>query len=369
MATNTKTNAKTMEELLANNNCKIVTPKKDSIVEGVITAKTNKSVVVDVGAKTEGLIVDKEFDAAKEYIDTLEVGQKIEVLISAIDGNKGQILLSLRQAANKQKWDFFLKALETGEVFEVKGVETNKGGLIVAINGIRGFVPSSQFGKKYLGSLDKLRGATIKVKTIEVEQDKNRLIFSEKYVSEAKELEGRQSALEKVKVGDSYSGVVSGLMPFGLFVTVEIPIDDKGNLGLIEGLVHISEISWEKVSHPSQFYNLGDRVEVKAMELDPANEKLNLSIKQLTSDPWENVDEKYPVGTVISGTVSRIEPFGVFVNIEPGIDGLIHSSKLTGEEKELTKGESISINVESIEKDNKRMSLSLVSNELPVNYK
>jgi ribosomal protein S1 len=335
----------------------------------VIKSITKNAVVVDVGAKTEGLIIDKEFDAAKEYITGLEVGQKIDVLISNIDANKGQILLSLRQAANRQKWEVFEKALADSEILEVKGVEVNKGGLIVVINNVRGFVPSSQFGKKYLGSLDKLKGETIKVKTIEVDQEKNRLIFSEKYVSEAKELEGHQAALEKVEVGKTYEGVVSGVMPFGLFVTVEVPIDDKNSIGLLEGLVHISEISWEKVAHPGQHYNLGDRISVKAMELDAANEKLNLSIKQLTTDPWEIVEEKYPVGTVISGTVSRIESFGIFVNVEPGVDGLIHASKLSGEEKTLAKGDNVSVNVESVEQANKRMSLSLISNELPVNYK
>ena len=361
-------NASSMEELLKNNNSKIITPKKDTVVPGIIKNITKNTVVVDVGAKTEGLIVDKEFDTAKEYIASLELGQKIDVLISEIDSNKGQILLSLRQAANRQKWEIFEKALADNEVLEVKGVEINKGGLIVVVNNVRGFVPSSQFGKKYLGSLDKLKGETIKVKTIEVDQEKNRLIFSEKYVSEAKELEGRQAALEKVKVGETYQGVVSGVMPFGLFVTVEVPIDDK-NVGLLEGLVHISEISWEKVSHPNQHYNLGDKISVKAMELDAANEKLNLSIKQLTTDPWESVEEKYPAGTVISGSISRIEAFGIFVNVEPGVDGLIHASKLSGEEKSLSKGDQVSVNVESVEQTNKRMSLSLISNELPVNYK
>ncbi|MDO5561368.1 MAG: S1 RNA-binding domain-containing protein [bacterium] len=360
--------AKTMAELLANKQKKIISPKKDSQVSGVIVAKTDKSLMVDIGAKTEGLIVGKEYDVAKDYIKSLEVGQKIDVVVTSVEANKGQILLSLRQAANKQKWDFFYDALKENKIIEVKGVETNKGGLIVVVNGIRGFVPSSQFGKDYLGQLNKLRGETIKVKTIEVDHEKNRLIFSEKYVSEEKELAQKNAAMKAVQPGAIYEGVVSGLMPFGLFVTAEVPVNDKGEVGLVEGLVHISEISWEKVTHPGNYHKLGDRIKVKVLEVDPANEKLNLSIKQLSDDPWLTIDQRYPIGSVVSGTVSRVEQFGVFVNVETGVDGLIHSSKLDGEQK-LAKGDKVSVNVESIDKENKRMSLTLISNELPIDYK
>ena len=361
--------AKTMADLLANNNFSIFTPKKDAVVTGLITAKNNKSVVVDIGAKTEGVIVGKEYTEAVEYIEELEVGQRVEVLVVNPDNNKGQVLLSIKNAANKQKWDFFDEALKNGDVLDAKGVETNKGGLIAVVNGVRGFVPSSQFGKKYLGNLDKLKGEIVKVKVIEVDKDKNRLIFSEKFVSEAKELAQKEEALNAVKVDGIYEGVVSGLMPFGLFVTVEVPVNDKGDVGLVEGLVHISEISWEKVNHPANYHKLGDRIKIKVMGIDENSGKLNLSIKQLSEDPWNSVEEKYSVGSVISGTVSRIEQFGVFVNIEPGVDGLIHSSKMTGDEKSLTKGEKISVSVESVDRENKRMSLSLITNELPVDYR
>jgi ribosomal protein S1 len=360
--------ANSMAELLANNPRKIISPKIDAQVEGAIVAKNPKSLVIDIGAKTEGLIIGKEFELAKDYIAKLKVGEKITVVVVDNESNKNQILLSLRQAANKQKWDFFYDALKSGEVLEVKGIETNKGGLIVLINGIRGFIPSSQFGKQYLGKLHKLRGEMIKVKTIEVEHEKNRLIFSEKYVSEEKELAQKNAAMKTVKAGDVYEGIVSGVMNFGLFITAEVPVNDKGDIGLVEGLVHISEISWEKVAYPGNYYTLGDRLKVKVLDSDPDNEKLNLSIKQLTSDPWLTIEERYPVGSVITGTVSRIEQFGIFVNVESGVDGLIHNSKLDSDQK-LHKGEKISVNIENIDKENKRMSLTLITNELPVDYK
>jgi ribosomal protein S1 len=208
----------------------------------------------------------------------------------------------------------------------------------------------------------------IKVKTIEVEQEKNRLIFSEKFVSEEKELALKTAAMNAVKPSEIYEGVVSGVMNFGLFITAEVPVNDKGEIGLVEGLVHISEISWEKVTYPGSYFKLGDRLKVKVLDVDPENEKLNLSIKQLSADPWLTIEERYPVGSVITGTVSRIEQFGVFVNVETGVDGLIHNSKLDSEQK-LHKGQQISVNIESIDKDNKRMSLTLITNELPVDYK
>ena len=360
--------AKTMSELLAQKDFQIVAPKKDALLSGVITALNKGSVIVDVGAKTEGIITGKELLEVEEYINGLKIGNKIEAVVVNPENNKGQIVLSVRNAANKQKWDFFTDALEKGTALEAKGIETNKGGLIAVVNGVRGFVPSSQFGKKYLGDLDSLKGQTVKVKVIEVDKEKNRLIFSEKFVSEAKELAQREEALKAVEPNGVYEGVVSGLMPFGLFVTVEIPVDGKGDVGLVEGLVHISEISWEKVDHPANYHQLGERIKVKVMDIDENNNKLNLSIKKLSPDPWEQAVEKYPVGTVISGTVSRVEPFGVFINIEPGIDGLVHSSKLTGNEN-LQKGERVSVNVENVDKENKRMSLTLISNELPVDYK
>ncbi|MCL2110308.1 S1 RNA-binding domain-containing protein [Microgenomates group bacterium] len=362
-------NAKTMADLLANNKFKIIAPKKDDVVEGVITVKNSKSLVIDVGAKTEGILVGREFDEAADYIEKLEVGQKVEAMVMSVDHNKGQILLSIKHAAAQEKWDFFIEAMEKAEVLEATGIETNKGGLIVVVNGVRGFVPSSQFGKKYLGNLQKLKGQVIKVKVIEVEKEKNRLIFSEKFVSEAKELAAREQALGAVKTGEVYEGVVSGVMPFGLFITAEVPTGEKGEVGLVEGLVHISEISWEKVTTVGAFYKLGDRVKVKVMGIDAETNKLNLSIKQLTPDPWSSAMDKYPVGSVVTGTVSRIEPYGVFVNVESGIDGLVHASKLENDMEKMQKGEKVSVNVENIDLENKRMSLSLISNELPVDYK
>jgi len=272
----------------------------------------------------------------------------------------------LKRAALDSKWDFFQDALDNNTIMDAKGIEVNKGGLIAIINGVRGFVPSSQFGKALVGKFGELKGATFQVRAIEVDREKNRLIFSERHVSEADELANKEKALHLVKIGETYEGVVSGVMHFGLFVTVEIPVKNK-IIGHVEGLVHISEISWEKVTHPRDYQRVGDRIKVKVLGIDEKTDKLNLSIKQLSDDPWTGIEDRYQSGTTLTGTVSRVENFGVFVNIEEGIDGLIHSSKLQASQP-LVKGDSVTVHVESVSAQQKRMSLSLVMTELPVEY-
>lgn len=360
---------KTMEELLSSSEYSVNVPKKGEIITGIITGISKKSVTVDIGAKTEGIVVDKEFEAAREYIDTeLKEGQEVEAIVASSESNSGQILLSLRRAAADSRWEYFEEAFKKETVLEAKGIDVNKGGLIAVVNGTRGFVPSSQFGKELVGNYQALTGQTVKVKVIEVDREKNRLIFSERHVSEAQEIAQKEKALESVEVDSIYEGVVSGVMHFGLFVTVEIPVKGSDVSGHVEGLVHISEISWEKVSHPKDYHQVGDRIKVRVLGIDEKTGKLNLSIKQLSDDPWLGIDEKYQQGMTISGTVSRIESFGVFVNVEDGVDGLIHSSKLDPS-VELEKGQEITVFVESVDPDQRRMSLSVVLTELPVGYK
>jgi len=360
---------KTMAELLGNPDFISRTPRKGETVSGKITEKTRKMLMIDIGGKTEGLVVDKEFDAARDYIEQLSAGDQVEAYVLSSENDRGQILLSLKKAAMDTKWDEFTKAMDDGQVIDVKGLEVNKGGLIVVIDGIRGFIPTSQFGKEFVGNLQKLKNRKLSVKVIEVDKEKNRLIFSEKHVSEAAEMAQRAQALTSVKVGEIYEGVVSGVMPFGLFVTVSVPLTaESETAGHIEGLVHISEMSWEKVNDPHELYKVGQQIKVKVLGVEEAAGKLNLSLKQLGTDPWVDIEARYPVGTTVTGTVSRVVQFGVFVKVEPGVDGLIHTSKLSPDQQ-FNPGEAVTVVVESVEPTQRRMSLSAVLTEVPMGYK
>lgn len=358
----------TMDDLLAMPENTVVVAKKGETIIGTVTGIDNKAVRVDIGSKTEGLVTEREYDLARDYISELKIGDKVEVTIFSTENSQGQVLLSLKHAALDARWDYFAETMEKSEVLEAKGVEINKGGLIVVVNGVRGFVPSSQFGKELVGKFQTLKGKSFKVKAIEVDREKNRLIFSERHVSEEKELAQKEQAISSLETGKIYEGVVSGVMHFGLFVTVEVPIEGKESVGHVEGLVHISEISWEKVNHPKDFHQVGDRIQVKVLGQDERTGKLNLSIKQLRDDPWIGIDTKYPVGTTLAGKVSRVESFGVFVNIDQGIDGLIHNSKLESSHN-FKKGDDVTVYVESVSPDQKRMSLSPVMTERPVEYR
>lgn len=365
----------TMEELLSQTGYALSVPKPGAVLKGIVTDVTKKMILVDIGAKTEGMVLDREFEAARDYIADLKPGDEVSVFVVSPENDRGQILLSLKRALVDRKWEQFVEFMSMAETVEVKGLEVNKGGMIVLSEGIRGFVPSSQFGKSFLGRMDLLIDKNFKVKVIEVDKEKNRLIFSERLVSEADEIAKKTEALKFVKAGDDFEGVVSGIMPFGVFVGVEVPFKEsqdtsnkKPEMGKVEGLVHISEISWEKVNDPNDYFKLGDRVKVKVMGIDESAGKLNLSVKQLSGDPWKTVESKYPIGAKVMGKVSRTAPFGVFVTLEPGVDGLIHISKIPSGSDPQVDSE-IEIFVENIDVDQRRMSLGMVLTEVPVGYK
>lgn len=361
-----KSEPQTMEDLLQVAGYELTVPTKGETITGLVTGITRKAVLVDIGAKTEGLVSEKEYDIARDFVETLKVGDEIEVYVLTDENEKGQIMLSLRRAMFDKLWGMLEDYLENDKEVQVRGAEVNRGGMIVKWQGLRGFVPSSQFGAQYAGNFADLMNKTIAVKPIEVDREKNRLIFSEKHVSEAAVMEKREQALKAVSKGEIYEGKVTGVLSFGAFVAVEVPVE-KGKV-TVEGLVHISEISWEKVEDIHKYLKIGDTVKVKVLGVEEGTGKLNLSIKQLLPDPWSVVAQKYAAGTTVKGTVSRTAPFGTFINFEPGVDGLIHISKAS-QFGELKLGENIEVLVESVDPEHRRMSLGPVLTEVPVGYK
>jgi len=360
------TEPKTMEELLAKSGYELKIPRKGETVTGLVTMVNRKMVLVDIGAKTEGIVSEREYEYASEYIETLKIGDEIDVYVASDENDRGQITLSLRRAMMTKLWDMLDDYLKNETEVQVKTVELNRGGMIVKWQGLRGFVPSSQFGASVAGNLQNLLNKTITVKPIEVDREKNRLIFSEKHVSEAAVMEQRETALKAVKVGNVLDGTVTGVLSFGAFVAV--PVGTGEAAVTVEGLVHISEISWEKVEDIHKYLKVGDKVQVKVMGVEEGTGKLNLSVKQLLPDPWSMVGEKYAAGTTVKGIVSRAATFGVFVNFEPGVDGLIHISRVPAF-GELKQGEPIEVLVENVDPEHRRMSLGPVLKEVPMGYK
>jgi small subunit ribosomal protein S1 len=356
--TSAKKTSQTMEELLKKTGYQLAGLKRGDFIEGRVTDIKKKILLVDIGAKTEGIIVGKDYDEVKDYIAQLKVGDTVLCYIKQPENEHGQIILSLRKAANDWKWNFFEEKLSTDQAIEVRGLRINKGGMISLAHGVQGFIPASQFGKKYQDHLEDLINKLIKVKIIEVDREGNRLIFSEKAVSEARLIAKKRKLLEKVKIGDIFEGKVSGITPFGLFVGIKD----------LEGLVHISEISWEKVENPEDYFKVKDKVRVKVIDVDQEMGRLNLSVKQLRPDPWEKAKEKYKTGKKMKGKVTSLAPFGAFVNFEPGIDGLLPISKIPVDFN-INVGDQVDVEVESLDSENRRMSLSLVLRKKPVGYK
>lgn len=351
-----------MESYLKDTDLELKDYHSGELVEGIVVSVSHGEVLLDVGAKSEGIISGSELVDTDNSHKNLKPGDKILAMVLQAENDQGYITLSLKRAERDRKWKTAEEAFDSAAKLEANVIEYNKGGLLVDCIGLRGFVPLSHLdrvhftedvGKYASGSdaelkevLSVLAGKTLQVKVIEVDREKNRLVLSEKDAMTAYSPEARQERLEKITVGDSLDGVVTGIMNFGIFVDLEG----------IEGLVHISEIAWEKVNHPGDYYQVGGPITVKVLGIDTDSKKLALSVKQLTDNPWETVEEKYPVGTKVSGKVSKIVPFGAFVNLAKGLDGLIHVSETDGP---LEEGQEVNAVVTQVDGSNQKLALSV----------
>jgi small subunit ribosomal protein S1 len=333
----------TMEELLKAFGSKQMGLFKGQTLDGKVVSVNPKEILVDIGAKSEGVVSGRELDAVREYLKDYKPGDTVAVTVIQPESDSGQVMLSLRQASGEKRWQTFYDKYELEEAIEVKGLEVNKGGLIVEADGIRGFIPSSQFSAQHLGKINDLIGKMITAKVIEVDKKANRLVLSEKAIHATES----QHAMGELGPGQEYDGIVSSVLPFGVFV----------NINGAEGLVHVSEISWEKVTNPADYYKQGDKVRVAVLSVDPDAGKLNLSIKQLMPNPWQELSEKYSVGDKIKGTVTKKSNYGVFVKIDDKVEGLIHSSKVTNPD-EFKEGDEIEVVIESLNAESKRIALA-----------
>ncbi|HSX57816.1 MAG TPA: S1 RNA-binding domain-containing protein [Candidatus Saccharimonadales bacterium] len=344
--TQTATKVSKMEELLAKSE---FLPKKltrGQVVDGIVVSKSRDGMLVDISAKAEAVISGK--DLPLDY-DNIKVGDTVSAVVISSEGESGQAMLSMRKVGGELRWKQLNEKMNSGESVEVKGIEANRGGLIVETDGLRGFIPSSHLLSGANGSI----GKTIEVKVIEVDKKMNRLVFSER---EAHPEEAKLPKMELTfKEGDELDGKVSKVLAFGILVSLP---------GEVEGLVHISEISWDRVEKIESMFKVADSVKVKVISIDPYSGKVNLSIKKLQSDPWKEAAKKYPVGKDIEAEISRTSSYGAFVQLEQGIEGLIHSSKIPYGRK-LEVGEKVKISIDLFNPDQHRVALRLAGEEQP----
>lgn len=345
----------TMDELLAGADDSVKQLTQGEAIVGTILSIRKHEVLVDLGAQGIGLVPRREVGFSR----ALNIGDEVTASIVDAELDNGYSLLSLRKAAKDRGWDEVAAKMESGEIIEVSPYDANRGGLLVEHDGVRGFLPVSQLSAEHyprVGSSDKdeilqrlnvLIGQTLKVRILDCDRKANKLIFSEKEAIK----DGLSARFEKLTVGDSVKGVVTGVVDFGVFVNVEG----------IEGLVHISEISWERVNNPGDYVKVGQTIDAKIIAID--KDRLSLSIKQLSQDPWMTEVDQFKPGDKVEGTVTRITPFGAFVQISAAVEALVHVSELGGNdadpEKVFTLNERKEFVVLDIEKDSRKISLSL----------
>jgi ribosomal protein S1 len=332
--------------------------KKGEEVKAKIVSLSKKRALFDIGGKTFAVLGEKELPQLSLYLPYLKEGDEIKVNVVAEESRNGFPVVSLQKFFNKGKWEILAEKKEKEELIEVICGEYGKGGVFIDFMGIRGVIPTIQLTEPYINEPEKLEGQRIKVKILEVNKAKNRLVVSQKAAAKGISQKELKERFEKIKVGEKYQAKVLSVSEFGIFCEI------NG----VEGLVHISEISWEKVTDPSSYASSGQTIDVIVVEKNEKDLKLNLSIKRLTPDPWQNIEEKYPKDKLIEGEVIRKEKYGYFVRLEAGIEGLIHISKLKGDEK-IKIGEKIQVYIERINKKTRRLSLVLPPTKKPVLYR
>ena len=325
------------------------------IVDGTVVRVDPDEVLVDIGAKAEGVISNKELGFRGEG-DTadLEPGAQIKVFVLQAENEEGNVVLSLRRARAETTWLTAADKQTAGDMMEADVREQNKGGLIVNVLGLRGFLPSSQVARAYQGNLDHLVGQRIPVKILEVNRKRNRLIVSQKAAEDEDRARRRDDLFTRLSVGDMVKGTVSGLTSYGAFV----------DIGGADGLIHISELSWDRVSKVTDVLQLGDEVQVKVIKLDRDQSRISLSLRQLQQDPWDRLVQTVPIGSIITATVSKTKKYGAFLQIVPGIEGLLHISELSWDHVDKTEdvlkvGEQVQVKVIGVDAARRRISLSL----------
>jgi small subunit ribosomal protein S1 len=357
-------NNQTMESLLESESMSVELPQVGEIRKGMIASIGANQILISVGAKSEGVVAGRELEQlTAEERAALEVGQEVNVYVLNPEDQNGNVVLSFKRAQEEMSWENVEKMIAEETVVDTKIIGFNKGGLIAAVGNLRGFVPSSQIsamrraqsaGDTPEQRWQKMVGQPISVRIIEVDRERRRLILSERATSTETRSSMKDRVISELEEGKVYTGKVTSLADFGAFV----------NINGADGLVHLSELSWERLTHPKEILEVGQEVQVKVINVDREKKRIGLSMRALQDDPWKNRVEKYSVGQLVEGTITRLTKFGAFARLEGDIEGLIHISELSENRVEhpkevLKEGETKTLRVIRIDGEQHRVGLSL----------
>jgi len=353
-----------MASLLEQEGLDIDFPKSGDIRDGVIASISQGQILVSVGTKSEGVISGREFDQIpEEDLKEMKVGQEIKVYVITPEDSQGTLVLSFNRAQEAVSWDKAEALMESKESFNSKIIGYNKGGLIVPMGGLRGFVPASQVSLSRRAEVSgdtpedrfgAMVGQKIDVCVIEVDRERRRLILSERAASTETRESLKERVIDELQEGEVKVGRVTSLADFGAFV----------NISGADGLVHLSEISWDRINHPSEVLEVGQEVKVKVISIDRDKKRIGLSIRQLKDDPWAAKAEEFQVGQLVEGTITRLTKFGAFARLQDDVEGLIHISEISEKRIEhpkevLKEGDVVTLRIIRLDPENHRIGLSL----------
>jgi small subunit ribosomal protein S1 len=329
--------------------------KDGDIVEGTVVKIDRDEVLLDIGYKSEGVIPAKELSIRHDIDpnEVVHVGDKIEALVLQKEDKEGRLILSKKRAQYERAWGRIEEVMQSGSTIKGPVIEVVKGGLIVDI-GLRGFLPASLVDLRRVRDLHPYVGQEIEAKIIELDRNRNNVVLSRRAFLEESQSEGRKKFLESLQKGERRKGTVSSIVNFGAFV----------DLGGVDGLVHVSELSWKHVDHPSEVVQVGQEVEIEILDVDLERERVSLSLKATQEDPWKEFERRYQAGEIIEGQVTKLVPFGAFVRVAAGIEGLVHISELSEQhvdspESVLSVGDEVRVKVIEVEVARRRISLSM----------
>ena len=342
-------------KLVPNYDATIKSFDEGDVVHGEVVRIDKDEVLVDIGYKSEGVIPASELSIRKS-VDTGEevtLGEEVDALVLTKEDQEGRLILSKKRARFEKAWRKIEEAADSGEIVEGKVIEVVKGGLILDL-GIRGFLPASLVDIRRVQNLDEFMGQSLECKVIEINRQRNNVVLSRRAILEEERKEAREEILDKLEPGQIIEGDISNIVDFGAFVDLEG----------IDGLIHISELSWSHVNHPSEILSIGDKVRVKVLDIDRDRQRISLGLKQTQEDPWQTALSTYKEGDVVEGTVTKIVAFGAFVEIMPGVEGLVHISELSQQHVEsptevVRPGDKVKVQVLEVDDSRRRLSLSV----------